>query len=90
MSAVGGSRDRLPLVDGMRGVASVLVLAFHVYKTTLLPFAAEPFAQPLDFLLRQSYAGVDIFFVLSGYVIALSLSDQPLTLAFLGRFALRR
>ena len=53
----------LPALDGLRAVAALLVLGFHAALTTW----------PLD----VGWAGVPIFFVLSGYLITrLSLADE--------------
>jgi peptidoglycan/LPS O-acetylase OafA/YrhL len=54
-------RDYRPDVDGLRAVAVSAVLANHLYSKVL----------PGGFL------GVDMFFVISGYVITTSLSRQP-------------
>src|SRR5438128_2131552 len=50
-TAMGGSRNR-PEVDGLRGIAVILVVAFH---------AGGGFG--------GGYVGVDVFFVISGYLI---------------------
>ena len=81
---------RLALVDALRGIAALTVVVYHFYWIRLRPLAEAPAPQPFDWLARQGSAGVDIFFVLSGYVIALSLRDKNITPGFLGRFALRR
>jgi peptidoglycan/LPS O-acetylase OafA/YrhL len=55
-----GVSDRLPLLDGMRGMAAVCVLGFHMQRAFHLngPFAS-------------SYLFVDFFFLLSGFVLGL-------------------
>ena len=45
---------------------------------------------PLETALKLGFVGVDIFFVLSGFVIAYSVREARITPRFLGRFALRR
>ena len=83
--------DRYALVDALRGFAAFAVLFHHA---TLLPTteAAMPNLVPAC-LLPFSTAGslgVEVFFVLSGFVIAHSLSDSSLTVRELGRFMVRR
>lgn len=71
--------ERLLFVDGLRGIAAVLVMLFH-YEVRL------------SFTMTggHGYLGVPIFFTLSGFVIAMSIANKTLSLPFLGRFALRR
>lgn len=45
---------------------------------------------PGGWIFGFGYLGVAVFFVLSGYVIAMSVADRPITAGFVGRFALRR
>jgi peptidoglycan/LPS O-acetylase OafA/YrhL len=53
--------NRFRALDGLRGVAALAVALFH------LPIAFSLHDSPL---IRQSYVAVDLFFVLSGFVIA--------------------
>src|ERR1035437_8624167 len=62
-----------PLIDVLRAVAALLVLVFHV--TTLGDW--KVFAEPLWGLpLRQGWIGVDLFLVISGFVITLSAAGE--------------
>ena len=70
---------RLKFVDGLRGVAAMLVVLFHLVGRTS---AAA--------LTSRGYLGVSIFFVLSGFVITAMVGTRRVTPGFLGRFALRR
>jgi peptidoglycan/LPS O-acetylase OafA/YrhL len=63
--------NRIPALDGVRGLAILLVLAFHLTYYGTLPPAVEQhpaLAAPLVLLL-SGWTGVDLFFVLSGYLI---------------------
>ena len=65
-----GSRDYAPLLDIARFVAALAVVAFHwLYMAPL--FAAPDWARDAS---AYGYLGVEWFFMLSGFVIAASLS----------------
>ena len=81
----------MTLVDGLRGVAALMVLAFHFDMAARLhqePAAWMPDA--LQWVFEHGWLGVQLFFVVSGFVIAYSLRGQRVTPGFLGRFVLRR
>jgi peptidoglycan/LPS O-acetylase OafA/YrhL len=84
-----GSSRRLLAVDALRGVAALAVVFFHLQGA--LDRAPQPW---MPALLREffhaGHYGVNIFFVLSGFVIASSIRDGDWTPAFLMRFTLRR
>lgn len=77
---------RLPLLDPLRGLAAFLVAWFHFTKNN--PGLSE------GSLLRASggraWLGVEIFFVISGFVIPLALSRSSYRLKDFGRFMARR
>lgn len=84
-------QGRFLFIDGLRGIASLAVAGFHFY-------GGGPLYSPLSkilpalvgMLLEHGSLGVEIFFVLSGFVIAYSLRNTRVTLGFLGNFVLRR
>ena len=60
----------LPALTGLRGIAAVWVLLFHIFKfqTIRIP------------VIDQGYAGVDIFFLLSGFILShVYMRSGPLT-----------
>jgi peptidoglycan/LPS O-acetylase OafA/YrhL len=66
---------RIPELDGVRGLAILLVLLGHQFSALFYP---EP-GSPLIYLvvaLRYTWSGVDLFFVLSGFLIGGILLDQ--------------
>jgi peptidoglycan/LPS O-acetylase OafA/YrhL len=73
--------ERLRFVDGLRGIAALLVMLYHYVGRVDLPSLH---------VLKLGYLGVGIFFVLSGFVITMTVSGHNLTFGFLGRFAARR
>ncbi len=81
-------RRHITALDGIRGVAVLLVLIFHIFQ-------AEP--APSHPLLRIGYAatlfgqtGVDLFFVLSGFLITGILFDTRSSRRYLLNFYGRR
>lgn len=85
------SRKRFVFVDALRGIAALMVLFHHMlfnpmFQATLegiLPRAVCKFCE-------LGVHGVEIFFVISGFVIAHSMRNVPPTLGGAGRFILRR
>ena len=63
------SKDHYLILDGLRGVASVLVIFFHVFETFSL---GNPYTQ----LINHGYLAVDFFFLLSGFVVAYAYDDR--------------
>jgi len=88
----GAQRDgRLPFIHGLRGIAALSVVLFHCYDST--PVANRVVAtipSMADYLIRRGFLGVDLFFVISGFVISLTLFRRLATLGEFGRFFLRR
>lgn len=75
-------------VHGARGLFAFLVFVFHMVNSGLatLPFLTTPAA---DFILRTPEYGVELFFCISGYVIAGTLSRARSPAAFLEDRAIR-
>lgn len=72
-------RGRIPELDGIRGVAIAMVLAHHYF---LLPIRASLATIPsyIQAAGRLAWSGVDLFFVLSGFLIGgilLDARDSP-------------
>ncbi len=63
----------IPALDGVRGLAILLVLLHHCY---LQPHPGAPFLQLLYQVSHAAWAGVDLFFVLSGFLITGILFDS--------------
>ncbi len=59
------SSARLGVLDGLRGIAVLLVLWYHIWQISWLP-APLP---SLQFIPETGFIGVDLFFFLSGFVI---------------------
>ena len=64
--SVRGESTQLPVLDSLRGLALVLVLLFH-FGTINYP--AGGMEHWLRGLFMSGWCGVDLFFVLSGFLI---------------------
>ena len=69
------------ILDGLRGVAALMVVAFHLFEA----HAASRFAQ----VINHGYLAVDFFFVLSGFVIGYAYDDRWRDMTFTGFFKRR-
>jgi peptidoglycan/LPS O-acetylase OafA/YrhL len=56
-------------LDGVRGIAAVAVFFHHLCFTSIEPTGWQPFILGLRSISQHGAAGVDIFFVLSGFLI---------------------
>lgn len=66
---------RIPALDGLRGVAIIAVLAFHFYYSAMPPRTAINF-YPYNLgetILQYGRYGVELFFIISGFVISMTL-----------------
>ena len=62
------SKPRYEILDGLRGVAAMLVVAFHLFETYS---KGAPYQ-----IINHGYLAVDFFFVLSGFVIGYAYDDR--------------
>lgn len=62
------SKPRYEILDGLRGVAAMIVVAFHLFET----YSGGVKEQ----ILNHGYLAVDFFFVLSGFVIGYAYDDR--------------
>ena len=71
-------RGRLAYLDGMRGVAILLVLLFHAFARwpDLVPYGDQYQSVPL---FRVGFIGVNLFFIISGFVILMTLESVHLS-----------
>ncbi len=72
-------------LDGVRGVAVLLVLWAHLPRAPLGDFLKE-----LSILIQPAYSGVDLFFVLSGFLITRILLATRRADGAIGNFVIRR
>jgi len=62
------TKPHYPILDGLRGVADVTVVAFHLFEAHATGH--------LDQMINHGYMAVDFFFLLSGYVIGYAYDDR--------------
>ncbi len=62
------SKPRYEILDGLRGVAAMMVIFFHLFET-YCPAGAQQH-------INHGYLAVDFFFVLSGFVIGYAYDDR--------------
>ncbi|HKD37709.1 MAG TPA: acyltransferase [Pirellulales bacterium] len=90
-STIGSRGERFAFVDALRGIAALSVAAYHIYRYGPVAKAAASITPSfLDVPLRHGWMGVQVFFVISGFVIAYTLRSARITPGYLGNFALRR
>ena len=63
------SKPRYEGLDGLRGVASMIVVIFHIFET----FSDS---DPTKQIVNHGYLAVDFFYVLSGFVIGYAYDDR--------------
>lgn len=82
-------KRRIPELDGLRGLAILLVLIWH-YFIGQMPVRPGSFASYVDILGRLTWSGVDLFLILSGFLIGGILLDARSTPNYFSAFYMRR
>lgn len=86
-----GFDGRSTFVDGLRGIAALCVACYHILRYEPLPQPAREFIPGfLQWCCDHGWTGVQVFFVISGFVIAYSLRSAHVTPGYLANYALRR
>ena len=80
--------QHIPALDGIRGVAILMVIVFHLFL--MLPHLAAKAPYSLVVASRLGQMGVDLFFVLSGFLITGILYDTKRDEHYLRNFYARR
>ena len=62
------SKPRYEILDGLRGVAALMVVIFHLFET----YSKGPAFQ----IVNHGFLAVDFFFVLSGFVVGYAYDDR--------------
>jgi len=82
-------KQRIPELDGLRGLAILLVLVFH-YTAQEGVLAPDTLTGRLQRLFIMGWTGVDLFFVLSGFLIGGILLDARNSPCYFKTFYCRR
>lgn len=80
-SASLAPRRRLRGLDALRGLAALAVCLFH-YTYTFPRIVGRPF--DVGFVASAGHYGVDLFFIISGFVIFMTLENSPRAYDFVG------
>jgi len=78
-------QQRIKNLDGLRGLAILMVVGYHAFSHFWPQLNNSPLYADF-FLFKYGYLGVELFFLISGYVIYMSLERSNT----LGGFAYRR
>lgn len=68
-NAVAPGKSHYAVLDGLRGVASLMVVLFHILEVF-------SYGDPTRQIVNHGYLAVDFFFLLSGFVIAYAYDDR--------------
>jgi peptidoglycan/LPS O-acetylase OafA/YrhL len=63
------SKNHYEVLDGLRGVAALLVVAFHILEP-------NDYGIRFNQIMNHGYLAVDFFFLLSGFVVAYAYDDR--------------
>src|SRR5690348_1297249 len=89
MSAATTEKDFLPSIQGLRGVAALSVLIVHLYDMPLLARFLPRVPAWFHNTINMGGHGVELFFMISGFLIPASLVRHASVSKFLYDRALR-
>lgn len=69
VSTFADTKKHYEILDGLRGVAAILVVIFHLFETFTMGDTTKQ-------IVNHGYLAVDFFFVLSGFVIGYAYDDR--------------
>jgi len=84
--AVKNKEQYVNIIELLRGIAALGVVCFHFANSTLPTIKPNP----LGSFFEWAKLGIPMFFIISGYVIPLSMFKSGYTLADAGRFFTKR
>jgi peptidoglycan/LPS O-acetylase OafA/YrhL len=89
-----GTRVRFAAIDGLRGIACLMVLYFHSWTSASRPSfpSIHLGSRHVGFseIFSRGYGGVDLFFVLSGFCLSLPILSRPERATNWGKYFIAR
>lgn len=86
-----GSGERFLFADGLRGLAALWVVLFHLEEGKHIPFLLQALPEWVSHsLFSNGHLGVPVFLVLSGYVMAWTVRKTRLSYKSAANFLMRR
>ena len=70
------TKPHYELLDGLRGVAALLVLVYHIFEGFAFAGATNGVVSGIITTLNHGHIAVDFFFILSGFVISYAYDDR--------------
>ena len=83
------TKPHYELLDGLRGVAALLVVIYHIFEGLAFAEATNGAGAGLITTLNHGHIAVDFFFILSGFVISYAYDDRWKTMSMGGFFKRR-
>ena len=70
------TKPHYELLDGLRGVAALMVLVYHIFEGFAFAGATNGVGDGIIRTLNHGHIAVDFFFILSGFVISYAYDDR--------------
>lgn len=86
LTAAASPRKRLDFIQGLRGIAALLIVVFHL-KWYL---SQAPWLGFGERVFGNAHTGVDLFFVISGFIMVHASRDSDGSLHYVAGFVVRR
>ncbi len=71
LSAFDNTKPHYQILDGLRGIAAIVVVLFHISETFIIEQSNH-----VEYYIGHGYLAVDFFFILSGFVIGYAYDDR--------------
>ena len=70
------TKPHYALLDGLRGIAALLVLVYHIFEGYAFAESVNGAGSGLITTLNHGHIAVDFFFILSGFVVSYAYDDR--------------